>query len=95
MEMGNEFFGKKGEKSSEEKPQPKEIPKPKPKQIAFHCEYCGWASSTMTTTAQDGPSPTPTTIQQDQVEAVIEGEVVSRQEAPRCIQVDHPPSTSI
>jgi hypothetical protein len=41
MKMGNEFFGKKGEKSSEEKPQPKEIPKPKPKQIAFHCEYCG------------------------------------------------------
>jgi hypothetical protein len=26
---------------------------------------------------QDGPSPTPPTIQQDQVEAVVEGEVVS------------------
>jgi hypothetical protein len=27
---------------------------------------------------QDGPSPTPPTIQQDQVEAAAEGEVVSR-----------------
>jgi hypothetical protein len=40
--LGNEFFGKKGEKPSEEKPseekpEPKENPKPKP----FHCEYCG------------------------------------------------------
>jgi hypothetical protein len=31
----------------------------------------------MTTTVQDGPSPTPPTIQQDQVEAAVEGEVVS------------------
>jgi hypothetical protein len=38
-DLGNEFFGKKGEKSSEEKPEPKENPKPKPK--PFHCEYCG------------------------------------------------------
>jgi hypothetical protein len=53
------------------------------------------STSTMTTTVQDGPSPTPTTIQQDQVEAVVEGEVVSRREAPRCIQVDHPPSRII
>jgi hypothetical protein len=29
--LGNEFFGKKGEKPSEEKPEPKESPKPKPK----------------------------------------------------------------
>jgi hypothetical protein len=41
---------------------------------------------------QDGPSPTSPTIQQDQVEAAPEGEVVSRREAPRCVQVDHPPS---
>jgi hypothetical protein len=36
-DLGNEFFGKKGEKPSEEKPEPKENPKPKP----FHCEHCG------------------------------------------------------
>jgi hypothetical protein len=35
--MGNEFFGKKKEKLSEEKPDPRESPKPKP----FHCEHCG------------------------------------------------------
>jgi hypothetical protein len=40
-ELGNEFFGKKGEKSSEEKPKPKESPKQKPKPKPFHCEYCG------------------------------------------------------
>jgi hypothetical protein len=34
-------------------------------------------------------------IQQDQVEAVSEGEVVSWREAPRCVQVDHPPSRII
>jgi hypothetical protein len=45
----------------------------------------------MTTTVQDGPSPTLPTIQQDQVEAAAEWEVVSRQEAPRCVHVDHPP----
>jgi hypothetical protein len=44
--LGNEFFGKKGEKpseekSSEEKPEPKENPKPKPKPKPFHCEHCG------------------------------------------------------
>jgi hypothetical protein len=38
--LGNEFFGKKGEKSSE-KPDPKESPKPKPKSKLFHCEHCG------------------------------------------------------
>jgi hypothetical protein len=42
-DLGNEFFGKKGEKPSEEKPsqekpEPKENPKPKPK--PFHCEHC-------------------------------------------------------
>jgi hypothetical protein len=40
---------------------------------------------------QDGPSPTPPTIQQDQVEAAAEGEVFSRPEAPRRVQVDHSP----
>jgi hypothetical protein len=35
-DLGNEFFGKKGEK-----PEPKESPKPKPKPKPFHCEHCG------------------------------------------------------
>jgi hypothetical protein len=39
----------------------------------------------MTTKVQNGPSPTPPMIQQDQVEAVAEGEVISRREAPRCV----------
>jgi hypothetical protein len=39
--LGNEFFGKEGEKPSEEKPEPKENPKPKPKLKPFHCEHCG------------------------------------------------------
>jgi hypothetical protein len=44
--LGNEFFGKKGEKPSEEKPseekpEPKENPKPKPILKPFHCEHCG------------------------------------------------------
>jgi hypothetical protein len=52
------------------------------------------STSTMTSTVQDGSSPTPTTVQQDHVEAAVEGEVVSRLEAPRHIQVDHPPSKS-
>jgi hypothetical protein len=53
------------------------------------------STSTTTTTVQDGPSPTPPTIQQDQVEAAVEGEVDSRQEAPRRVQIDHPPSRII
>jgi hypothetical protein len=53
------------------------------------------STSTIMTTVQDGPSPTPPTVQQDQVEAVDEGEVVSKREAPRHIQVDHPPSRII
>jgi hypothetical protein len=44
---------------------------------------------------QDGPSPTPHTFQQDKVEAVAEGEVASRREAPMRVQVDHPPSRII
>jgi hypothetical protein len=44
--LGNEFFGKKGEKPSREKigeenPEPKENPKPKPKPKPFHCKHCG------------------------------------------------------
>jgi hypothetical protein len=45
-DLGNEFFGKNGEKpseekSGEEKPEPKENPKPMPKSKPFHCEHCG------------------------------------------------------
>jgi hypothetical protein len=39
--LGNEFFGKKGEKLSEEKPEPKENPKPKPKPKPFHVSIVG------------------------------------------------------
>jgi hypothetical protein len=48
--LGNVFFGKESEKSSDEKPveqpsgeKPSEQPhpKPKPKPIKFHCDYCG------------------------------------------------------
>jgi hypothetical protein len=53
------------------------------------------ATSTMTTTVQDGPSPTPPAIQQDQVEVAAEGEVASRREGPRRVLVDHPPSVII
>jgi hypothetical protein len=53
------------------------------------------STSTTMTTVQDCPSPTPPTIQQDQVEAAAEGEVSSRREAPRQVQVDHPPSVII
>jgi hypothetical protein len=53
------------------------------------------STSTTMTTVQDGPSPTPPTIQQDQVEATVEGEVVSRREALRHVQIDHPPSRII
>jgi hypothetical protein len=53
------------------------------------------STSTTATTVQDGPSATPTMIQQDQVEAAAEGEVVSRREALRHVQVDHPPSRII
>jgi hypothetical protein len=53
------------------------------------------STSTTTATAHDGPSHTPPTIQQDQVEAAAEEEVVSRREPPRHVQVDHPPSRII
>jgi hypothetical protein len=38
-DLGNEFFGKNGEKPSEEKPAAKESTKPKPKPKPFHCEH--------------------------------------------------------
>jgi hypothetical protein len=40
-DLGNEFFGKKGEKPSEEKLEPKESSEPKSKPKPFHCEHCG------------------------------------------------------
>ena len=46
----------------------------------------------------DGPSPTPTSTrvhEQELVEAAIEGEAISRPEAPRQVQKDHPPSKII
>jgi hypothetical protein len=50
---------------------------------------------TTSTTVVDGPSPTPTTTNQDRREAVVEGEVASRREPPRRVQVDHPASRII
>jgi hypothetical protein len=43
----------------------------------------------------DGPSPTPTMTNQDQGEPAVEGEVASRREPPRQVQVDHPASRII
>jgi hypothetical protein len=50
---------------------------------------------TTSTTVVDGPSPTPTMTNQDRGEATVEGEVASRQEPPRRVQVDHPASRII
>jgi hypothetical protein len=50
---------------------------------------------TTSTTMMDGPSPTCTTTNQDRGEATVEGEVASRQEHPRRVQVDHPASRII
>jgi hypothetical protein len=50
---------------------------------------------TTSTTVVDGPSPTPTTTNQDRGEATVEGEVASRREPPRRVQVDHPASRII
>jgi hypothetical protein len=41
------------------------------------------------TTIKNGPSPTAKTTNQDQGEAVAEGEVASRREPLRRVQVDH------
>jgi hypothetical protein len=43
----------------------------------------------------DGPCFTPTTTSQDRGEATVEGEVASRREPPRRVQVDHPASRII
>jgi hypothetical protein len=43
----------------------------------------------------DGPSPTPTTTNRYQGEAIVEGEVASMREPPRRVQVDHPASRII
>jgi hypothetical protein len=45
---------------------------------------------TISTTVMDGPSPTPMTTNKDQGEASVEGEVASRRETPRRVQVDLP-----
>jgi hypothetical protein len=45
---------------------------------------------TTSTTVMDGPSPTPMMTNQDQGEATVEGEVASRREPPRRVQVGHP-----
>jgi hypothetical protein len=50
---------------------------------------------TTSTTVVDGPSPTPTMTNQDQGEAIVEGEVASRREPPRRVQVDLPASRII
>jgi hypothetical protein len=50
---------------------------------------------TTSTTVMDDPSPTPTTANQDQEEATVEGEVASRREPPRRVQVDQPASRII
>jgi hypothetical protein len=58
-------------------------------------EYGGVVSAaehvpTTSTTVMDGPSPTPTTTNQDRGEASTEGEVASRREPPQLVQVDYP-----
>jgi short subunit dehydrogenase-like uncharacterized protein len=50
---------------------------------------------TTLTTMMDGPSTTPTTASQERGEADVEGEVASRREPPRRVQVDHPASRII
>jgi hypothetical protein len=50
---------------------------------------------TTSTTIVNGPSPTPTTTNPNQGEAGVEGEVASRREPPRRVQVDHPASRII
>jgi hypothetical protein len=50
---------------------------------------------TTSTAVMDGTSPTPTTTNQDQGEAAVEGEIASRRKPPRRVQVDHPASRII
>jgi hypothetical protein len=56
-----------------------------------------WAEHvpTTSTTVMDGPSTTPTTTNQERGEADVEGEIASRREPPRQVQVDHPASRII
>jgi hypothetical protein len=50
---------------------------------------------TTSTTVMDGPSTAPMTTNQERGEADVEGEVASRRERPRRLQVDHPASRII
>jgi hypothetical protein len=50
---------------------------------------------TTSMTIEDRPSPTPTMTNPDRGEAAVEGEVASRREPPRRVQVDHPASRII
>jgi hypothetical protein len=50
---------------------------------------------TTSTTVMDGSSTTPTMTNQERGEADVEGEVASRREPPRRVQVDHPASRII
>jgi hypothetical protein len=50
---------------------------------------------TTSTTVMDDPFPTPTMTNQDRGEATVQGEVASRPEPPRRVQVDHPASRII
>jgi hypothetical protein len=50
---------------------------------------------TTSTIVVEGPSPTPMTTNQDRGEATVEGEVASRREPHRRVQVDHPTSRII
>jgi hypothetical protein len=50
---------------------------------------------TASTAVVDGPSPKPTMTNQDRGEATVEGEVASRREPPRRVQVGHPASRII
>jgi hypothetical protein len=50
---------------------------------------------TTSTIVVEGPSSTPTTTNQDRGESTIKGEVASRREPPRRVQVDHPASRII
>jgi hypothetical protein len=47
---------------------------------------------TTSTTIEGKPSPTPTMTNPNQGKVAVEGEVASRQEPPRQVQVDHPAS---
>jgi hypothetical protein len=50
---------------------------------------------TTSTTIDNGPYPKPSMTNSDQGEATIEGEVASRREPPKRVQVDHQTSRII